>query len=372
MKSATVFVYILIYSLVSTTLPGTCTASKKVLHILTTAPYPDPMDDAWRGGLALTTAVRLALKQINNRSDILQDYELQAVEDNSGCEVTPTATIAFFRNSLYSHKNIVGLIGPACSGSTLVLAPLLARREINMIQIAPTATSPRIEAQNYSTTFTMIGSSAQIIDSFTALMMHNSWTRVATLYDIDRDTFSAFNFKLLELLGKQEELQVVYTSHVLVDVANNAFIPIDRIVAQKARVIFLLTRRSTALKILCLAHHMEMTYPVYQWVISAETRIEAERGFEEFEFLYNGVPYHCTQDILGSALNGTVVLSYNLQANHTRRHTYTNLTYTEYHQLYLNELQTYLNERNLQELYNTTASSLQPLGNWENAYYDAS
>ena len=372
MKSATIIVYVLICSLVSTTLPVSVgTTSKKVLHILTTAPYPDPMDDAWHGGIALTTAVRLALKQLNDQSNILQDYELEAIEDNSGCEVTPTATMAFFRNSLYSGKNIVGLIGPACSGSTLVLAPLLARQEINMIQIAPTATSPRIEAQNYSTTFTMIGSSAHIINSFTALMKHNSWTRVATLYDIDRDTFSAFNFKLLELLGKQEELQVVYTSHVLVDVANNAFVPLDRIVTQKARVIFLLTRRSTALKILCLAHHMEMTYPVYQWVISAETRIEAERSFEDFDFQYNGVVYQCTQDILSNALNGSVVLSYNLQADHTTKHTFTNLVYTEYRQLYLDELQAHLNEPSLRELYDTTASSLLPLGNWENAYYDA-
>ena len=371
MKSATVIAYVLLFSLtVSARTVHGSSSGRKVLHILTTAPYPDSMDNAWYGGLSLLTAARLALKQINNRSDILDGYELEAIEDNSGCDVTPTATIAFIKNSLYSPKNIVGLIGPACSGPTLVLAPLLARKEISLIQIAPTATSPRIEAEDYGTTFTMMGSASHVIDSFIALMMHNGWTQVATLYDIDRDTFSAFNFKLLEEIGKQELLNVVYTSHVLAGI-ENTFIPLERVMSSKARLIFLLTRRSTALKILCLAHYMKMVYPLYQWVISAETRIEFELGIENFTFSYQRERYQCTQDKVANVLDGSISISYNLQANDSTRHTYTNLLYTEYRELYLSEMQSHLNEPEVQQLYNATVSSLQPLGGWENAYYDA-
>ena len=346
--------------------------SRQVLYVLVTGPYPDPLDNGWDSGISLIPAVRLAFNQINNRTDILHDYKLQAIEDDSGCAVRTKAVNSFVSHVYYSKKQIVGIIGPACSGPALALAPLLSRADVSLIQIAPTATSPLIEALDYNTTFTMVAPALRFINSFIALMKHNNWTKVVTLYDDSRDVFRSTNSKLLERFNSIESIDVAYTSNVF-DGLQASYFPLDRVIRSRVRVVLLLMETSTAKKILCLAFHLNMLYPNYQWVFSQRnTKSELEMPLTPFH--YRGIQYNCSQEMLATALNGAVLNLYKLDQDDDTLLSPSNITYKEYRYLYNEEFWKHLKEPKIQRILAQSTKDVMsylPSGNLENAYYDA-
>ena len=347
--------------------------SREMLYVLVTGPYPDPLDNGWDGAISLIPAVRLAFNQINNRTDILHGYKLQAIEDDSGCAIRTKAVKSLLSKAFYSPQQIVGIIGPACSGPTLALAPSLAHSKVSLIQIAPTATSPHIETPNYNTTFTMIASALRLINSFTALMSHNNWTKVFTLYDGDRIIFKTTNDKFIERIESTESFDVVNTVHVVDSIGRTSlYFPLEEIINSRARVVMLFMETRTAKRILCLAFHMNMVYPNYQWVFNEKTKNDLESHLDPFH--YRGVHYNCSQEILAIALNGAIL---NLDKLHQDEDTLLspmNLTYKEYRHRYKEEFQKHWEEPKVQKilaLSKKKRKNFLPSGNWENAYYDA-
>ena len=162
------------------------------LHVLASGPYPDKLESGgWHGGIPLVAAVRLAFDHINNNTDILPDYRLVALDDDSGCRVPSKALISFYRTEFYSGKNVVGIIGPACSESTLLVAPLLARPTVSIIQIAPSATSPAIQQLGKNTTFTMV-TPMDMVGAFMRMVKNSNWTQLTIVYDANRRTLQNF------------------------------------------------------------------------------------------------------------------------------------------------------------------------------------
>ena len=52
-----------------------------VLNVLVLVPWPDSRPYAgWDGGLDLLPGARIAIQEINNRSDILREYTITAIE----------------------------------------------------------------------------------------------------------------------------------------------------------------------------------------------------------------------------------------------------------------------------------------------------
>ena len=348
--------------------------SREVLYVLVTGPYPDPLDDGWDGAIPLIPAVRLAFNQINTRIDILQDYRLQAIEDDSGCAVGTKAINSLFSKAFYSAKQIVGIIGPACSGPTLAIAPTLAHSEVSLIQIAPTATSPLIATHSYNTTFTMIASALRVIDSFTALMIHNNWTKVVTLYDADRIVFRTTNDKFIERIESMESFEVAYSVHVVDSLGRLAplFLPLEEVVKSRTRVIVLFMETRTVKKVICLAFHMNMCYPNYQWVLTDQTKNDLESPFDPFH--YQGVRYNCSREMMATALNGVVLNRQKLHQDDDTLLSPMNLSYKEYRDGYDKEFWKYWEEPKVQKLLALTAKERKnflPSGYWENAYYDA-
>ena len=115
--------------------------TKQSLYVLVTGPYPDPNETVWDGGLSVTLAARLAFQQINQHSNILHNYTVKLIEEDSGCSSVVKSKVfcSFVKSRYYNQQNesentrIVGIIGPGCSDPTVAIAPLLARPEVNLL-----------------------------------------------------------------------------------------------------------------------------------------------------------------------------------------------------------------------------------------------
>ena len=104
-----------------------CELTTTTFYILSLLPYPDDnpaLQPSWDEGPTLFLAEQLAVEHINNRHDILQDYHLELVQGDSGCNIKSKAILAFVEHVLASGKQIVGIVGPGCSTSTAIVSPL--------------------------------------------------------------------------------------------------------------------------------------------------------------------------------------------------------------------------------------------------------
>jgi len=157
------------------------------LYLLAVGPHPDPIpkfNPRWDRGPALIAAVQLAVKHINNRSDILEGFSLKLLEGDSGCGQESKALITYVRNVYHSGKQVVGVIGPACSAATLALAPFVSlKNATSLILQSPSASSPLLNSKSYFNTFRTIVSSLAYVDTFLAIIRYNEWERVASFYD---------------------------------------------------------------------------------------------------------------------------------------------------------------------------------------------
>jgi len=94
--------------LVSCTCICTCTSpgGANTLYLVSLLPYPDTrptLQPSWEEGPALMPAAELAVELINNRSDILSDYNIEMIAGDSGCDVTTKAVTAFVETVMHSR-----------------------------------------------------------------------------------------------------------------------------------------------------------------------------------------------------------------------------------------------------------------------------
>ena len=328
------------------------------LHVVVLGPFPDPVSPpGFEGGPAVVAAARVAANHINNRTDILQDYELKVLQGDSGCGQQLKATLAFVETIFYSGKNVVGIIGPSCSASTLTIAPLGARDSISLIQIA-TGTSPLLNDETLTNTFRAVSSSLVYVDSFLKLMEFNNWRRVAILFDGIRlyfkSTFQEF----------QEKLKADTTTVTgFVSAVYDTFLPLEEIQQKNIRIILNFLDVKRAAKLACLAYHLNMTYPTYQWVF-------IDRSVRNFNvsvsFVHNGKKYTCNADETLSAMHGAILNQYQLASTDVNStDTISGISYTDFREQLIDKLEQdmILAGQNVTAIGNPT--------NYANIYYDA-
>jgi len=326
------------------------------LYLLAFAPYPDrglrkqcPDPDQlrppgwaelisprWAVGPAVIPAARLAVDHINNRSDVLGDYSLKLLEADSGCQVITKSFVSFTR--VFHHgKKIVGIVGPGCSETTLALSPIVAQPDVSLLQISLT---PSPEVSNYNTTYSIASSSIQFVNVFVNLIEYNAmqynmaWEKVGALYEgYQSDAFSKFRDSVGEKLNFSALIE-------------DLFIPLEQIERNQIRILFAFTSANLVRRMLCLAYHMNLTYPKCQWIFS-DRRIAD--FIENVTVSVSGRNYCCSQEIMQIATEGIILNLFQLERdNQSASDTIAEISYTVFLQQYRKYLYRHLEEIQLQ------------------------
>ena len=348
---------------------------RKVLYVIASGPYPDILDGGWAGGIPLVAAVRLAFNHINNNSKILPDYRLEALDDDSGCRVPSKALLSLFRSEIYNEKNVLGIIGPACSESTLLVAPLLARPNISIIQIAPSATSPLIQklGQN-TTTFTMIEPQT-MVDAFFETLHNNKWKQIAIVYDANRPFFRAFH-DIISRDAKEENIRIINSLISIDKDDDNRYFPIEELKRNRNRVVLLLMEAESVRRFLCVAVSNGLYYSRNQWVVLERNIDNFREEIESFYYSNDRKMYSCSTSMMAKAINYGIISQYQLSQENETMISPNNITFKEYREGIFKEFKNHFNEPRVQAAVNSTSntyqfSQLEPKNTWENLYYDA-
>ena len=324
----------------------------KTIYFMAAGPRADngSFEPSWAGGTAVIHAVKLACDHINLRSEILPGYRLEVIEADSGCNIKSKYAIAFSRQFVENSrgKTIAGIIGPGCSDSALLMAPVLAKGGLNVVQIAPSATSPQLVNDTFNTTFRIFSSTLIYVDEFNDLSRHNHWRKVAVLYDGTRTHFRIAYQRFLKI--KDPGMTVSFESALYDD-----FFPVAEIRDLQTRVIFVFAAGSTARKALCLAYHLGIVYPTFQWLFHDRDQPNFEQNIT---VSHNEEHYTCSEREMRRAMNGIVLNNYVFAPNSPgERHQPVNISYNEYKQQYFETLE-------------KTKESMVGF-KWAGSYYDA-
>lgn len=340
--------WLLLLWLLSSALHSSCVSTpgkSHTLYVLSLAPYPhskmpnDTLNPSWDGGATLTPGVRLAVAEINNRTDILSDFRLELIEADCGCDLTFKTVNSYTEAVFYSGKQVVGVVGLACSDSAIVLAELTKKKALSILQVA-IATSPSLRQYAYAPR--PVSSSFEYVTTYLALIKLNRWKNIVILYDISRALFEATYLEFKHKLKALGDVDVAYES-----IITDTFIPIDAIVESNSRVVFAFLG-PVAVKMMCVAAKNNVFFDTYQFIFH-------DRSLYEFNtnvtVQHNSLTYTCSDTLMMSAVNGSIFMQYHLnrtellQSNATENVVLvSNKTYRTFFQEYLDTFYQVLKE----------------------------
>lgn len=313
------------------------------LHLVVMAPLPDStpgLVPGWAGGPAVIPGTRVAVDHINSRCDVLADYHLELLVADSGCDVSSKATISTLRNLFYSDTRVVGIIGPGCSAATIVVGTLLAKGGVSLINIAPSATSPvLVNRTAFPNTFRPIASSLGFINVHSNFIDHRRYSRVAILFEAQRQNHKDASSRFQTMLHAKN---VMVSSFGMFD----SFIPISAL-KNEFRIIFVFAGGSTSKKLMCLAYHRNMIYPTYQFIF-VERRLRHFEG--EASFILDEREFKCSESQMRQARVGIILNLIQLTRPDRNTTLVSNMTYEDFNESYVKELEAYkleLGEQNV-------------------------
>ena len=273
-------------------------SKEKTLYLLSLLPQPDStlyLNPSIDTGPFVAPGGRLALKEINERDDILLDYKLELIEADDGCNITFKAFASMINALYYSDKRIVGIVGPLCSEAAQAIAPFASRNDISLVTVHLASSAALANRLLYPQMFGIRGSSDEQISAIVALFEYNRWSSVAVLYNreslIDYSSFQLFSSKA------DGSVRISYSSPTY-----NTYIPLKDIKSGNSRVICVFARNLVQ-NIVCLGLHMNMTYPDYQWIFNSDVLLE------NVSFVYNGNAYRCSSRQLLAATEMAIFLT---------------------------------------------------------------
>ena len=274
--------------------------TKTVIYFGLMLSFPDPQGrpsftSSFDNGHNIAPAAYLAVKQVNNESDLLKDYEIKLLRLDSGCDVHGHGRTAFALNELVcSCESIVGIIGPSCKESSKTVNQLTNREHFSIITINYGGQNAR--TGNYSYAFGILGTNSLYSMAFAELIKHNNWMNYAILYTAQHSDLSQNLISLSGFLPR-------YTSLIYAD----TFIPLTKVKQSYSRIIFVLAPSPIIARVLCLAYHRGIFFPDYQWIFHEAV----QQDFAKMSFKYQERTYVCTDFMMDTSVNGSINLFLN-------------------------------------------------------------
>ncbi len=232
-------------------------------------------------------AVTLAIQQINNRTDLLKDYHIELIEGNGGCDIETLARETFVRNIFHSGKQIVGIVGPGCSDSSVAVSSLCSRSEIALITVHFGSTPHLANRIRFPYAFATSDTSFDDTNAALELIKYNNWRTVAVLYDVATlvyaDRFLHFQREINNLAG----YDMVFSAAII-----NPDTPLQQLRESFARIIIAFVGLENICKLICMASHEQLVFPSYQWVFVGNE----PTCFQNVSFTVLDETYQCTAD----------------------------------------------------------------------------
>ena len=316
--------------------------------------YPDPLGridlaSDFDDGHDIAPAAYLAVEQINNRSDLLSDYRVKLLPLDGGCTVTER-TVVGINNLACSSKPVVGIVGPSCGTSALIVGEFTRKEQFSIVTIHYGERNILGNREMFPFAFGMLGANFITIQAFTKLIIRNNWSKIVLLYsevDLDLNEVSA---GIEKNIRDTPGFATAFTSPIY-----DRFIPLHEIKQSLTRIIFVFLSVEATLRTLCLAFHEGMIFPKYQWVFKERF----ENDFTEIGFTYEGKLYFCTEEDIRIILHGSINLVWSLgSADGTIDNS---LISAEYEEGYKEQRNLYVNE------YNVSSMPVE----WARGIYDA-
>ena len=306
----------------------------QTLYLLTMLPFPNPIpqfNPSWNEGDKILPALHLARDQINNRTDLLPCHKLELVTVGGGCDIAATTAISITMG-LAGTTKVVGMVGPGCSSSALQTAHMLNQPVVDLIQIHGGGSPVLADRTKYPNTLGILGSTKSFVDLSLALMWKSGWQNIAILFESNRVYYRSTKETFVASLNSN--VSVLFASPVY-----TTFYPLDGVRSSLARIVFVFTAPSHSLRIMCLAYHMGLVYPAYQWVIISRRLSDfvSENASlsDNITFTYSRRVYTCSlRSLLNIALEGTFLLNYRLEISNCDNRKFANTTFDEFLDLY--------------------------------------
>ena len=315
----------------SATSPLNVSETTKTVYILSLLPYPDPegnvvFQPSWDEGPSLYLAAELAVKLINNNSNILNGYTLELLQGDSGCNIISKAGIALLENLYYVDVPVVGIVGPGCSGSAITVSSITGLERSGLLSIHIASALELSDRTKHSFTFGTLTWTQRYLEAVVRLSIRNGWKRLAILYDEKRFRFLSVSRSLIQSVINLFSS----SSNVFISSIFNAYIPLDVIQDSKFRIIVLALGPDLLSNVLCLGFYRRFLYPNYQWIIISRTLDEVR----PVTFQYDGSLYNCSMNDLNMVLDTSIFVHYNLRPISPNTPTHSQLTYNSFLNLY--------------------------------------
>ena len=283
-------------------------------NVLLLAPLPDAVHKpAFDQGGAIIPAVQLAAEQINNRSDILQQFEINLQIRDSGCDKVPKTAVGIvtiWRELLRRRNTIVGVIGPACSEESVYVNTFFDRR-YPYIPVFYSGTSPQLgeSAKEMTNAHGMISSASVLIDALVEIADKEEWNweNIAVFYDGSREFFQHIYNTFVRQVNNSE--QFGYSRQI-----SDSRIPLKQITDRDIRIVVVFSGRKPARQVACIAGQSngKLVFPIRQFIFlerTLENFLEDENAESSFFELTERKTYYCDNKTVMRGLNGSVLLN---------------------------------------------------------------
>lgn len=260
--------------------------------------------------VAVRLGLEFAVEQINNRSDLLPCHNLKLVYRETGCTLSTVVNTAVgLTSGLFPSdgNTVAGIIGPVCLIDTRLASFITSKPELQLILLHSSGTNDISSGTQLSTNaLDLLGSSQLLVDLLGELIKKSGWQNIAILFEDTRLFYASLTESFISRISDRQgrKVNIRYMSNVA-----PTFYPLDAIWNSKARIVFLFTSVVHSRRILCLAHHMKLVYPAYQWVITNQ-RLDDFTG-QEVTFTYAGKEYSCSlETLVSSSLNRALFIGH--------------------------------------------------------------
>ena len=296
-------VLLLMTLLVTTSSAGGATT----IHLLTLLPSGGQNSTAdWDKGQEHLPGADLALKIINQRSDILPGYQLELIYANTDTctETLPMGSLVdFYRHAIDDpdlNRTIVGVVGVLCPPVVKFISPVADRDDIDLVQVSAGPGSPPFKesTDGYSRLYRVISSSGVYNKALVALMNEFNWRRISIVRDSVNIYYTGTTDDFAEVINGSD-ISVTFQGAI-----SPTFITptLDNVKLTESRILYASVTEDEAANLMCQAYHNNLLWPGYVWLFH-------DRTIQDFTSRDTG----CSRDVMIKAIEGVFFIRFRLE-----------------------------------------------------------